>query len=291
MFGYVRIDKDELKVKDYNLFKAYYCGVCQTIKREYGFPARYFLSYDAAFLAVLLTAVREQQPGFSPVRCLANPLIRRPAAQPDPCFSYAAAVNVLLLWFKLQDDWADNRSVRAALLMPLMLGKKRKAQKRYPALYQKIESNLLALAALEKAKCPEPDAAAAAFGRLMADIFDTELVSDADKRRVLAHTGQLLGRFIYLLDAWEDRAADEKKQSYNPFLLSDSLSSEDSKLSLEYTLSELANTLLLLEPVRNRAIIENVMYLGLKKVLDSVFSGQQYSAGGGAKEKNHERPL
>ena len=108
MFGYVKIDKNELKVKDYNLFKAYYCGVCRTLKKEYGFPAHYFLSYDAAFLATLMIALSKEAPVVAPCRCMANPMMKRPVAKTENCLLYAAAVNVLLTWFKLKDDWHDN---------------------------------------------------------------------------------------------------------------------------------------------------------------------------------------
>ncbi len=291
MFGYVKIYKDELKVKDYNLFKAYYCGLCQTIKREYGFPARYFLSYDVTFLAILLVAVAEKEPSFSPIRCLANPAIRRPSMEKDEALSYASAVNVLLTWFKLKDDWSDNHSIKAALLMPFMVMKCRKAQKRYPALYKKISDGLASLSALEGEGCREPDQVAAAFGNLMADIFDSQLLKDREERRILTYCGYLLGRFIYLLDAWADRDEDEKKRTYNPFLLAKGLAEETIYMSLEYTLAELGNSLQLLKTKRNRDILENVIYLGLKKALEDVFQGRSSTASSGEKEKNHERPI
>lgn len=37
MFGYIMIDKPELKVKEFSRYKAYYCGLCRTLKEEYGF--------------------------------------------------------------------------------------------------------------------------------------------------------------------------------------------------------------------------------------------------------------
>jgi len=286
LFGYIRIYKDELKVKEYNLFKAYYCGVCQAIKRDYGFPARYFLSYDAAFLAVLLSSVQETSPAVCTGRCMANPLLRRPMMSRDNVLHYSAAVNVLLVWFKLRDDLADSRSIKAALLLPLMYRKRKKAQKRYPDLYEGISKALEELSQIEKERSRMPDAPAAAFGRLMAGIFDTPLAGKDEVRRILSHAGFLLGRFIYLLDAWEDRKADQKKGAYNPFLLGEALDEKELQLSLDYTLSELANSLSLLQPMRNREIIENIVYLGLKNAQDSVFGGQ-YSK----KEKRHERPI
>ncbi|MBQ2695667.1 MAG: hypothetical protein IJF61_00005 [Clostridia bacterium] len=289
MFGYIKIDKNELKVKDYNLFKSYYCGLCRTLKQEYGFPARYFLSYDTTFLAVLLAAISENTTDFCSVRCMANPMVRRPAAVKNDALSYAAAVNVLLVWFKLKDDWSDNHSLKAILLMPLMLRKKNKAKKRYPALYQSIDTQLKALSALEKENCSVSDAVAAVFGKLMAEIFNTELAGTEETRRVFSHVGFLLGRLIYLLDAWADREDDAKKKAYNPFLLEES-EKEDVRLSLDYTLGELANTLQLLNFSKNQEIIENIVYLGLKQSDDSVFYETE-SPINCKKEKHHERPI
>ncbi len=289
MFGYIQIHKDELKVREYNLFKAYYCGVCQSLKQEYGFPARYFLSYDTSFLSVLLHALSDEPPKICPKRCLANPAIRRPIAENDIVSSYAAAVNVLLVWFKLKDDWADNHSLRAAVMMPLMYSKKQKARKKHPELYDKIEKRLSELTTLEKENCNIPDCVAEVFGKLMGDIFDTSIIHSASQRRILSHMGFLLGRMIYLLDAWADRTEDEKKKSYNPFLLSETFDREDIKLSMDYTLSELANSFSLLDVKQNQSILENIIYLGLKNKVDAVFSeGTNIAC---KKENVHERPI
>jgi len=287
LFGYIRIHKDELKVKDYNLFKAYYCGVCQTIKKEYGFPARYFLSYDVAFLALMLSSVSEENVSIKPIRCLANPMIRRPAAERDAVLSYAASVNVLLVWFKLVDDWKDNHSLKSILLMPFMVGKRNKARKRFPVLYQKMETTLSELSALEKAGCNIPDQVAGIFGQLMADIFEAELITSEKTQRILSRCGYLLGRFIYILDAWADRSEDEKKKAYNPFLVAEEQEPSVLRLSLEYTLAELANNIALLSIKKNKDIIDNIIYLGLEKSLESVFSGRENAV----KEKYHERPI
>jgi len=291
LFGYIKIDKNELKVRDYSLFKSYYCGVCRALKKEYGFPSRYFLSYDVTFLAVFLDALSKKPPTHCQVRCMANPAVRRPAVEKNEAVLYAAAVNVLLVWFKLKDDLADNRSLKAAFLMLLMNGKKNKAKKRFPTLYNNIRDRLCELTALEKENCSQPDAVAAVFGKLMAEIFDAEQIEDGDTRRVGSHVGFLLGRLIYLLDAWADREADEKKHAYNPFLLNGDIGKEDVQLSLDYTLAELGNSLNLICFNRNQDIVENIVYLGLRQEVDSVFSDEISHKKKGTKEKHHERPI
>ena len=36
MLGYVTIEKNELKVRDYTLYQGYYCGICKSIARRIG---------------------------------------------------------------------------------------------------------------------------------------------------------------------------------------------------------------------------------------------------------------
>ena len=125
----------------------------------------------------------------------------------------------------------------------------------------------------------------------MADIFNTDRIQDENTRRVFSHVGFLLGRLIYLLDAWADRPEDKKKGTYNPFLLNEEITKEDVQFSLEYTLSELGNTMNLVPFQKNQDIIDNIVYLGLKNEVDSVLSGRANCKKKGAKEKHHERPI
>jgi Family of unknown function (DUF5685) len=59
MFGYVTIDKPELKIKEYNRYHAYYCGLCHTLKERHGWIGQMTLTYDMTFLVLLLTSLYE----------------------------------------------------------------------------------------------------------------------------------------------------------------------------------------------------------------------------------------
>ncbi|MDQ9751364.1 DUF5685 family protein, partial [Acinetobacter baumannii] len=37
MFGYVVMNKPEMKFKDYDLYRTFYCGLCHELKDKYGF--------------------------------------------------------------------------------------------------------------------------------------------------------------------------------------------------------------------------------------------------------------
>ena len=54
MFGYVTPFKSELKIREYNLFRAYYCGLCKTMGNEYNQLVRMGLNYDLSFLCRFL---------------------------------------------------------------------------------------------------------------------------------------------------------------------------------------------------------------------------------------------
>lgn len=271
MFGYVRVCKDELKVREFNLFRSYYCGLCKTLKREYGFISRMGLSYDVTFLALLLSSVSEEKVKIRPERCIANPFRSKPVCLSSGYLDYTAAANVMLMYAKLADDWQDERSLRSLFCMPLFYPAKRKAKKRYDGLFAEISLHLRRLSELEKEKCSEIDRLAHEFGMVMRAVFDVPFFEE-NQRRVFSHIGYCLGRYIYILDAYEDRAKDQKTKSFNPFLISEEKNDEQAiKTALLFTLSDVSNSYQLLDIKANKAILDNIIYLGLQDSLDKVF--------------------
>ena len=103
MFGYVTIHKEELKIKEYETYKGFYCGACQALRREYGLSGQMTLSYDLTFLTLLLSSLYEPKQQFSKKRCIAHPQKKRLMIENE--FSeYAAHMSLLLTWYKLLDD-------------------------------------------------------------------------------------------------------------------------------------------------------------------------------------------
>ena len=109
MFGYITPLKSELKVREFEVYSAYYCAVCRAVKSRYGELPRLLLSYDAAFIAMLGDALQAegQEPGFNTFRCFNNPLRKRNEVLPSPAIDYAADVMVLLGHCGLKDKKDD----------------------------------------------------------------------------------------------------------------------------------------------------------------------------------------
>ena len=98
MFGYVRPVREELKCRDFDLYKASYCGLCGAMRRRYGWLAPMFLNYDFTFLALLLAEPEER---FTPCRgrCHANPLRKKPMCPASEALDTAADESVVLTWW------------------------------------------------------------------------------------------------------------------------------------------------------------------------------------------------
>lgn len=59
MFGYVVLNKPEIKFKDFDLYRSFYCGLCRELKEKYGISGQISLTYDMTFVVILLSALYE----------------------------------------------------------------------------------------------------------------------------------------------------------------------------------------------------------------------------------------
>ena len=59
MYGYVVVNKPELKIKEYDMYRSYYCVLCEELLSDYGINGQISISYDMTFLLVLLTGLYE----------------------------------------------------------------------------------------------------------------------------------------------------------------------------------------------------------------------------------------
>ena len=212
MFGYVTICEPELKVKDLRKYKAYYCGLCRTLKDEYGFMGQMTLTYDMTFAVILLSSLYESIAEVEMHRCKVHPVKKQPMLR-NEITSYAAAMNVLLAYYHMEDDWQDDRKVSSLLTKNMIQGKAKKIIEQYPKQSRVIRESLQKLSACEKEESQDIDRAAGCFGELMAEIF---VYKEDIWAKTLRKMGFYMGKFIYIMDAYEDLPEDIKKNRYNP---------------------------------------------------------------------------
>ena len=214
MFGYVMANLPELDKSVRKRYGTVYCGICRQIRERSSNVARLALSYDMAFLALLLMSLYEPEETGGANACSLHPITKRPWVD-NVYIRYAADMNVALAYYNCMDDFSDEGKVSAKWRAGIFRKNLEDIQKRYPRQCEAMARCLQELSDLEKAGCDSPDAPAGCFGRLMGEI----LVYREDMwTQTLRQMGMALGRYIYLADAAVDYRRDARKKQYNPFL-------------------------------------------------------------------------
>lgn len=212
MFGYVTICEPELKVKDLKKYRAYYCGLCRILKEDYGFMGQMTLTYDMTFAVILLSSLYESQTETRMHRCKVHP-VKKQFMLTNEITSYAAAMNVLLAYYHMEDDWNDEHKVSSLMTKSLIYRKAERISEQYPRQSGGIRKWLRELDECEKEGSTDIDRTAGCFGHLMEELFVyREDIWEKNLRRM----GFFLGKFIYLMDAYEDLPEDIEKGRYNP---------------------------------------------------------------------------
>ncbi len=264
MFGYVSPLKCELRVRELTEYEGWYCGLCKTISRRYGQLPRLALSYDCAFLALLLAGVSGEGEPMKACSCMLKPLRKpRPMAGETPALDYAADANVLLSHEKLLDDWHDERSLKGLFGSKALASAARRAGERRPKLHAAIQTGIANLSKEEKAGCDEIDRVADAFATLLREILTLYPGLKQRERLPLSWLGYHLGRWIYLMDAWEDREKDEQSGAYNPFLIT-GLGEDQASFLLYASLSEMEKAYDLMDIKCHEGLLNNIIHLGCR---------------------------
>lgn len=219
MYGYVRVGEGELKMREYELYRAFYCGLCRDMGRRTGISSRISLSYDATFLAIVRCAVLGDSIQIERRRCAVHPAKKRPFVVTGEALSFAACASAVLVRAKLDDTKADERRVprlAAVLGTPVASHWKRRGERACAGIDRIVREHLDKIAELERAHCQSVDEIAGAFGALLGDV--ASFGTDGAEKRLLHSIGDLTGRFIYVCDACDDAAEDLKLGRYNPLI-------------------------------------------------------------------------
>lgn len=282
MFGYIVPEKPEMKIKDYELFRAYYCGVCRSIGRRQGQLKRFMLSYDSAFLAILLSAASGERITVLKKRCMAHPLEKRHMVDENAVIEYASDINTILAYYNLEDKKRDEGSFVSASALIMLKKSFNRLRRKYERKCAAMQEHLAELVRLEKEKCASMDMAAEPFAKLMEEIMAYgPLCTDEKTEKILRWTGYNLGKWIYLLDAYDDLEKDIKKGSYNPLIYQYRYEGQDLgefreqirdrvEFNLTYSLNEISRAFELLDIKMNKDILENIIYLGMLRKTEKI---------------------
>ena len=261
MFGYIAPVLNALSEEQQQAYRAAYCGVCHALSRKTGAAGRITLSNDMTFLALLLTSLYEPEEEACRGRCAVHPLAPRPFVR-SAMVDYAADMNLLLTYYKCQDQWADDHALAGRAGLRWLKPTLSRIDTAWPRQSRVVAESLAALWAEEKQPQPSPDRLCNLSGEMLGEVFvpDEKDLWAAELREL----GRGLGRFVFWMDAWEDYDADRKRHRFNP--LTGFHDREDYEAfcldTLEMFIGEAAAHFEVLPLEKHLALLRNVLYSG-----------------------------
>lgn len=277
MFGYIRTDVPEMRVRENEYYRAVYCGLCRAQGKCTGQCSRFTLNYDMVFLALLRLAVQGRQVEIKRGRCIAHPFRKRAYVAHCEPLAYCAYVAAILTHGKIADDLVDERGLKrlkARMAKPLTSHMRKKALKKYSELDKRVVEGLGKLSEIERQNLSSVDIPADAFGDILADILSFGLEGNDEK--IMRNIGRHVGRWIYIVDAVDDLDEDIKKNRFNAF--ERLYNGEIPERERESVANSLRLELLAAEPAFDlidynglddiEAIIGNIIYLGMPRAAE-----------------------
>lgn len=261
MFGYVIVNKGDLTFREFDVYHSYYCGLCKTLKEKYGVLGQLALNYDMTFLVMLLSSLYEPQTDYTREGCVTH-LFMKQGISKNEITQFGADMTILLTAYKCEDDWQDEKKLSRKLYESALHGRMSKVKEKYRDKAEIIEVCFANLHRLEQENCDKPDKMAAIFGKVMEELF---VYREDEWEETLRSMGFYLGKYIYLLDAYEDLEKDKKQKNYNPFSTRAELPDfeEECRIVLTYAISECTRAFEMLPLIDNVKILRNILYSGV----------------------------
>lgn len=261
MFGYVTINEEKLTDEQVVRYRAHYCGLCRALKDAHGLRGRLTLSYDLTFLSMLLSGLYEPEETEGAGRCFVHP------AKPREWIltgeeEYAADMSVAMAYHRCDDDWRDDRKYTALAMKNALESRYEEVREKYPRQTVAISHGLQQLAACEAENSTDLDRVSGCFGLMLSAVFDKK----GDEWSVpLREMGFSLGKFIYLMDAYDDLEKDLKKGRYNPLREMAALPDYEERVHeiLTMLMAQCASAFERLPVLRNADILRNILYSGV----------------------------
>lgn len=261
MFGYVVVNKGDLKFREFDTYHSYYCGLCRSLKERYGFKGQLSLSYDMTFLVILLTGLYEPEIREKRTKCVVHPFGKQ-LTRRNEFTDYGADMNVLFTCYKCRDDWEDEKKLLKLAYGKLMKGSFKGIGRKYGEKVKRIDSLMRRITREEQSGTEDIDRMAGLFGEVVGEIFAVRSDEWEDNLRNL---GNYLGKYIYILDAYEDIEGDLKSNRYNP--LKDRYEhpdfDEEIRAILTMMMTECCREFEKLPILDNVEILRNILYSGI----------------------------
>lgn len=268
MFGYIRPFKPYMRFYEFEIYNAFYCGLCKSLGKNYGQIYRLMLSYDFAFLGILHNAVNNTCNKIERQHCIIHPFSKKACICCVNNLDYTAAAAVISIYHKVCDTVNDSNFIVSAffrMIRSILKTGYKKAKLKYPDLCRGIEFYMSEQSRIENEQCNSIDLACDPTAQIMSLIAQGISENPKDKK-YLSGLGYHLGRFVYIADASDDLEKDIKNGNYNPLFLNFKDIKEAKKFAennINMSTGMIAEFYSKINIPKFKEIIDNIIYLGL----------------------------
>lgn len=266
MVGYLKPNFKKMTDSQKKEYKSFYCGLCKSLKKEYGYIGISSLNYEITSFLLLLQGLKENRNPVFYGSCTISPFV--PVSYVDyyeENFSYASSISFLIAYFEIKDNLIDDGGMKWKLAEKLSNKKISKSAKLLNQNFCNIEKYLNEYYEMEYLNSSQFYTLVKANGNLV-EAFLRPLIDTCDDELtfLLSKIANLLGQWIYLVDACDDFALDIKRNKFNPILKIDNRSNIYNIIeSIESGICEIVKNL----PLKNyKNIIEFIYIENLKDV-------------------------
>ncbi|MCR4675384.1 MAG: DUF5685 family protein [Lachnospiraceae bacterium] len=263
MFGYINANKSTMTNEEIDIYRSYYCGLCQQLKKEGGKRCQLLLNYDCTFLSLLLAGLYEVEGESSTFTCGLHPTKKKTAFYSEAT-EYAAAMDIILSYHNLLDDFKDTKNPGKQALAKYIEPTYKRMANKYPRQAHAVEELMRLTAEAEKRKETNVDILSGYTGEMLAELFDWKQDLWSNELR---NMGYYMGKFIYMMDAYDDLPSDIKKRQFNPLIDVKEKCPDGYETYCESALSalmaECAKSFERLPILMNANVIRNIIYSGV----------------------------
>lgn len=271
MFGYVTVNKPELKIKEYEAYKGVYCTLCKEMGKEYGFLSRLLLSYDGAFYVMYKMGLSGDKVNVENSHCSFNPCKKcMKITSESNIYKLACAITVILAYFKLVDNLHDSNFFKRFIfyiIYPYFSFIKNKARNKFPDIFEIVKSGMNEQFEIENDNNISLDKSAHPTAQILGKLF--AYGENGNNKELSEKFGYQLGRVVYFLDAFDDYKKDIKTRSFNPFINSKNYT-DDAIRSVNLSVGALIEIFEDQQLNDFSEIIDNVICYGLNAQLESI---------------------
>ena len=263
MFGYINADLKQLSDEDKKIYQQFYCGLCNQLGEIAGFKGQLLLNYDLCFLAILLQSLYEPTLSNDTHRCIIHP-IKLKNYYKSEAIEYAADMDIILSYHSLLDNYNDEHSKVSKIAANGLQKDYNRIKDKYPRQTAAVERYIKQLSEAEAAGETNIDKVSSYTGEMLGTLMNWK---DDDWSCTLHCMGFHMGKFIYIIDAYDDLKKDEKKGNYNPlsFMKKESPKEFETfvRINLTSLMAECAKSFERLPIVENANILRNIIYSGV----------------------------